>query len=298
MNEPILSPQYAFICSSMKNIAQKQKLSSRVQSIILDTLKLKNDGLTDRNTSKESLLLDRIEENNIVESRIGDITQNLVNKHPVSTVQKSKHPELNVFKTVKSVINSVTAENVNTTVNELSALISNSDVMEKTIDFIFARANIRPESIPMLVFICSSLKNVVVNPVEQHAKPISFKKEVLIRCNQVLQSGIQSDSSENAFTHKKPFTFVGELFNANVLSAHTLLEFLQIVPDKLTNRGLDNTCRLLKAAGKKLEQVYNLKKTIRKLTNMVSNDEEGMYSQRSTMLLKELVNLRDKKWLL
>jgi hypothetical protein len=31
---------------------------------------------------------------------------------------------------------------------------------------------------------------------------------------------------------------------------------------------------------------------------MVSNDEEGMYSQRSTMLLKELVNLRDKKWLL
>jgi hypothetical protein len=51
------------------------------------------------------------------------------------------------------------------------------------------------------------------------------------------------------------FRFVGELFNANVLSAHTLLEFLQIVPDKLTNRGLDNTCRLLKAAGKKLEQV-------------------------------------------
>jgi hypothetical protein len=80
-----------------------------VQSIILDTLKLKNDGLTDRNTSKESLLLDRIEENNIVESRIGDITQNLVNKHPVSTVQKSKHPE---------VINSVHKRFVNEKKNE------------------------------------------------------------------------------------------------------------------------------------------------------------------------------------
>ncbi|XP_025407601.1 uncharacterized protein LOC112681572 [Sipha flava] len=278
--------------------AQKQKLSSRVQSIILDTLRLKNDGSMDCTTSKKSILLDRTEENSIIESRIENTKQPLVSKQPVSTVQKSKHPELNVYKTVNSVINSVTADNVNTTINELSTLISNSDVMKKTIDFIFARANIRPESVPMLVCICSSLKNLVVNPVEQHAKPISFKKEVLIRCNQVLQSGIQSDSSENAFTHKKPFTFVGELFNANVLSAHTLLEFLRNIPDKLTNRGLDNTCRLLIAAGKKLEQVYNLKKTIRKLTNMVSNDEKGIYSLRSTMLLKEFVNLRDKKWLL
>jgi hypothetical protein len=65
-----------------------------VQSIILDTLKLKNDGSTDRNTSRESLLLDRTEENNIVESRIRDITQPFVNKQPVSTVQKSKHPEV------------------------------------------------------------------------------------------------------------------------------------------------------------------------------------------------------------
>jgi hypothetical protein len=66
----------------------------RVQSIILETLKLKNDGSAERNTCKKSLLLDRTEENNFIESRNGDITQSLIDKQPVSTVQKSKHPEV------------------------------------------------------------------------------------------------------------------------------------------------------------------------------------------------------------
>jgi hypothetical protein len=61
--------------------------------------------------------------------------------------------------------------------------------------------------------------------------------------------------NKNLISMSVKFRFVGELFNANVLSAHTLLEFLQNIPDKLTNRGFDTTCCLLKAAGKKLEQV-------------------------------------------
>lgn len=63
------------------------------------------------------------------------------------------------------------------------------------------KANIRPESIPELVFICSSLKNIVVNSAEKHTKSISFMKQVLIRCDQVLKSGIENDSSANKFTH-------------------------------------------------------------------------------------------------
>jgi hypothetical protein len=61
--------------------------------------------------------------------------------------------------------------------------------------------------------------------------------------------------NKNLISISVKFRFVGELFNANVLSAHTLLEVLQNIPDKLTNRRFDNTCCLLKAAGKKLEQV-------------------------------------------
>lgn len=78
----------------------------------------------------------------------------------------------------------------------------------------------------------------------------------------VLYNRVTSKITSIFYTTRVKFRFVGELFNANVLSAHTLLEFLQIIPNKLTNRGLENTCCLLKAAGKKLEQVISFDNAI------------------------------------
>lgn len=45
--------------------------------------------------------------------------------------------QLDVYRTVKSIIRSVTADNMNTTINELFAHIKNIDVMKRKFDFIF-----------------------------------------------------------------------------------------------------------------------------------------------------------------
>ncbi|XP_025407593.1 uncharacterized protein LOC112681563 [Sipha flava] len=288
--------------------AQNAKLSPGLRSMILDTLELINT----KSTCDEPRLTD---ETKVVTSFVEASVERIkLPSSDLSVAQESVCPENNtqienepdkrtrqtdkVYNTVKTIIYSITADNKSTSINELSVHLKNIDVMERAIDFLFERVKIHPKTIPQLVSVCSSLRDVSTSGVIEgrHIKPTSLKKQIAIRCTKLLLSEVQNGPSENDFTSEQSYTFIGELINENVLSAHILEEFLKIVPDKLSNKTLKNVCDLLKVAGKKIEQVYSVKKTLGKLTDRISNDTNGKFSRRSGALLKALVELRDKKW--
>lgn len=72
--------------------------------------------------------------------------------------------------------------------------------------FLFLQAKNCPKTVPELVGLCFSLRNVKTSPaVEEHVKSTSFKKLIEIRCNKALVAGIQNDPSENESTPKESY---------------------------------------------------------------------------------------------
>lgn len=129
---------------------------------------------------------------------------------------------------------------MNTTMNELSVHIKNIDIMEILIDVLFSmvlllfyvffffpnktfficcsikffanninfylfQAKDYPKTIPELVGICSSLRNTTTSSIKKHIKTTTLKKQIAIRCNEVLLSGVQNDPSEKEFTVKESY---------------------------------------------------------------------------------------------
>lgn len=68
------------------------------------------------------------------------------------------------------------------------------------------QAKMHPKTIPKLVSVCSSLRDVSTSDVVEgrNIKPTSLKKQIAIRCNKVLLSGVQNGSSE--FTPEQSYT--------------------------------------------------------------------------------------------
>jgi hypothetical protein len=123
---------------------------------------------------------------------------------------------------------------MNTTIKDLSVHIKNIDIMERLIDVLFSmvllffneynifnfifnsiftininfyvfQAKDYPKTILELVGICSLLRNTTTSSVKEHIKTTTLKKQIAIRCNEVLLSGIQNDPSANEFTAKESY---------------------------------------------------------------------------------------------
>lgn len=231
-----------------------------------------------------------------------------------------------VYKTVRSILNKITPDNMEPLTERFKGLPINSyDRLEKTIDLVFEKAIEEQSFAPLYASLCSAMQTVQVE-AREGKKTASFKKLIISKCQSLFEldkaqemdsakklaeinackdpdkkKELQLEYEENERRLRKRSVgncrFIGELFKQKILTPNIMLYCIMILVTKHVEEPLECLCNLLKTVGKELDQAFNLNDTFDKLRALTSKEMKSKIPSRIRFMIQDVIDLRRDKWI-
>ncbi|XP_008179446.1 eukaryotic translation initiation factor 4 gamma 3 isoform X2 [Acyrthosiphon pisum] len=237
--------------------------------------------------------------------------------------EEQKNDEVN--KSVRSILNKITPDNMPSLTERFKALpIDTIERLEKTIDLVFEKAIEEQSFAPLYASLCSAMQSVQVS--SKDGKTASFKKLIISKCQSLFEldkaqemdsakklteinsckdpekkKELQLEFEENERRLRKRSVgncrFIGELFKQKILTPNIMLYCIVHLVTKHVEEPLECLCNLLKTVGKELEQSYDLNDTFDKLKALTSRDMKSKIPSRIKFMIQDVIDLRRDKWI-
>ncbi|XP_060860797.1 eukaryotic translation initiation factor 4 gamma 3-like [Metopolophium dirhodum] len=242
----------------------------------------------------------------------------------VKTKNEEEQKNDEVYKSVRSILNKITPDNMSLLTDHFKALpIDTIERLEKTIDLVFKKAIEEQHFVPLYSSLCSAMQSVHVK--SKDGKTISFKKLIISKCQSLFEldkaqemnsakkrteinsckdsekkKELQLEFEENEKKLRKRSVgncrFIGELFKQKILTPNIMLYCIMNLVTKHVEEPLECLCNLLKTVGKELEQSYNLDETFNKLKGLASRDTKSKIPSRIKFMIQDVIDLRRDEW--
>eukprot|EP00102_Acyrthosiphon_pisum_P012308 XP_008181407.2 PREDICTED: eukaryotic translation initiation factor 4 gamma 3-like [Acyrthosiphon pisum] len=211
----------------------------------------------------------------------------------VKTKNEKEQKNEEVYKSVRSILNKITPDNMSLLTDHFMALpIDTIERLEKTIDLVFKKAIEEQHFVPLYSSLCSAMQSVHVT--SKDGKTTSFKKLIISKCQSLFESDkaqemnsaeklneinsckdsekkkeLRLEFEENEKKIRKRSVgncrFIGELFKQKILTPNIMLYCIMNLVTKHDEEPLECLCNLLKTVGKELEQKDDIQVTNFKL---------------------------------